>query len=220
MNMIQKEKEEENKRNKKKLKKEKRDNQGKGISFFVELLKTVVLAVLIVVPIKTFLIQPFFVQGSSMQPNFHDGDYLIIREIGYKTTVLAAGNKEIFKVKPFKNVRRQDVIVFKNPQNQNQFFIKRVIGLPGERVVIADGIVKIYNKENPEGFILDEGSYLPADLKTKSSRNFQLKEGEYVVLGDNRNNSSDSRYWGILKKELIVGKVSLRAWPLNNFKFY
>ncbi len=204
---------EENKRQETKNK-----NQEKG--FFLELVKTVILAILIVTPIKMFIIQPFFVHGASMQPNFHDGDYLIVRELGYKTTAIAAGDKNIFTVKPFKKIKRGEVIVFRNPRNQSQFFIKRVIGLPGERVVISGGKIKIYNQENKDGFILNERQYLPANVPTGISRSFNLGNNQYVVLGDNRSNSSDSRYWGALDGDLIIGKVLLRAWPLNDFKIY
>ena len=193
-------------------------NQEKG--FFVELVKTIVLALLIVAPIKMFIIQPFFVHGASMQPNFHDGDYLIVKEFGYKTTAIAAGNKSILTIKPFEKLRRGDVIVFRNPRNQSQFFIKRIVGLPGERVVIANGKIKIYNKDNKSGFILDEKKYLPSDVFTGHSRSFDLNNDQYVVLGDNRRNSSDSRYWGVLNGNLIIGKVLLRAWPINDLKIF
>jgi len=192
--------------------------QEKG--FFIELVKTVILALLIVTPIKMFIIQPFFVHGASMQPNFHDGDYLIVKEFGYKTTAIAAGNKNILTVKPFEKLKREDVVVFRNPRNQSQFFIKRIIGLPGERVVIANGKIRIYNKDNKSGFILDEKEYLPADIFTGHSKDFNLEDNQYVVLGDNRNNSSDSRYWGVLNGDLIIGKVLLRAWPVKDLKIF
>jgi len=212
-----------NKKNKEEIKKIYQTtvhNQSKSINFFVELFKTVILAILIVVPIKMFIMQPFFVDGASMEPNFHDGDYLIVKEFGYKKTVVAAGHKKIFTVTPFKNVDRGEVIVFRNPRNQNQFFIKRVVGLPGERVVIGNGKVRIYSKENPEGFTLKEGKYLPANVKTSPPKTIVAKDGEYVVFGDNRGNSSDSRYWGTLNSDLIIGRVSLRAWPIKDFKLY
>ena len=196
------------------------ENKKQEKGFFIELIKTVLLALLIVTPIKMFIIQPFFVHGASMQPNFHDGDYLIVKEFGYKTTAIAAGDKNILTVKPFKKVKRGNVVVFRNPNNQSQFFIKRIIGLPGEKVVIANGKIKIYNDENKSGFILEEKTYLPANIFTGRSRNFNLNKGEYVVLGDNRNNSSDSRYWGVLDENLIIGKVLLRAWPVRDFKVY
>jgi len=197
-----------------------RASDERGIGFFAELFKTIALAILIVVPIKMFVMQPFFVQGASMEPNFHDGDYLIVRELGYKKTVVAAGSKELFTVKPFKGVDRGEVVVFRNPRNQSQFFIKRIIGLPGERVVIGNGKVRIYNDQNKQGFTLDEGMYIPANVKTAPPKTLTAKNDEYIVLGDNRGNSSDSRYWGALKADLIIGKVSLRAWPIKSFKLF
>ncbi len=190
------------------------------ISFFIELVKTLFLAFLIIIPIRTFVFQPFFVQGSSMKPNFHDGEYLIINELGYKKTVIAAGNKEFFSVDPFKDLKRGDPIVFRYPQNARQFFIKRIIGLPGEHVIIHNGKVAIHNEEYPGGFILNESEYLPNHVKTKGNEEFKLGSNEYAVLGDNRSHSSDSRTWGTLSGDFIVGKVLLRAWPVGEFKFF
>ena len=149
-------------------------NSSKGISFFTELVKIILLAFLIIVPIRTFVFQPFFVQGSSMEPNFHNGEYLIINELGYKRTVIAAADKEFFSVEPFRDLQRGDPIVFRYPRNPSQYFIKRIVGLPGERVLIRSGEVKIYNDENPEGFVLDEGDYLPNHIDTKGDKEFSL----------------------------------------------
>ncbi len=188
-----------------------------GVYFFVEFIKVVVFALLVVVPIKLFIFQPFIVQGSSMEPNFHNREYLIVKEWGYKTTAIAAGNHKFFTVKSYKDIERGTVIVFRSPKNPDKFFIKRVIGLPNERVVISDGKITIFNDQNKEGFVLDESKYLPSGVKTGHPRSFDLGADEYVVLGDNRNNSSDSRYWGVLKKDLIIGKVVVRFWPFKMF---
>jgi signal peptidase I len=193
---------------------------GKGISFFAELVKIVLLALLIIVPIRTFIFQPFFVQGASMEPNFHDGEYLIINELGYKKTVVAAGDKEFFTVDRFKDLQRGDPVVFRYPRNPKQFFIKRIVGLPGETVHIKNGSVTIINDEYPEGLELNEKEYLPSHVETTGKDEFVLGDNEYVVLGDNRSHSSDSRTWGALSGELIVGKVLLRAWPFSKFSFY
>ncbi len=94
-------------------------------AFLWEIIKVLFWAIIIIVPIRTFLLQPFSVQGNSMVPNFQDSDYLIVNEFGYKITDI----KNLFKVDSFKEFKRQDVVVFKFPKNPSQFFIKRVIGL-------------------------------------------------------------------------------------------
>jgi len=195
-------------------------SSGKGISFFTELIKIILLAFLIIIPIRTFIFQPFFVQGSSMEPNFHDGEYLIINELGYKKTVIAAAEKEFFSVDQFKDFQRGDPIVFRYPRNPSQYFIKRIIGLPGERVTIKNEKVTVYNDEHPEGLVLNESEYLPNHIDTKGDKEFSLGPDEYVVLGDNRTHSSDSRTWGVLPGDFIIGKVLLRAWPLDKFTVF
>lgn len=182
--------------------------------FFIEIIKIFILAIVVILPIRMFLFQPFFVQGASMEPNFEDGQYLIVNELGYKETDL-----KVAKVDSFKNLERSEVIVFKYPLNPKQFFIKRVIGLPGERVKIEKGNVFIYNQENTEGIKLEE-TYLPSGLATKGDSDYLLKEDEYFVMGDNRNHSSDSRTWGPIKTSNVIGKVLLRAWPISDAKFF
>ena len=188
--------------------------------FLLEIIKVFILALVIITPIRIFLFQPFFVQGASMEPNFDDGQYLIINELGYKETEIGLGNKNIFSVGSFKDFKRDDVIVFRYPKDPKQFFIKRVIGLPGEKIKISDGKVYVFNKENPEGLILDENGYLPGGLKTKGELAEQLSENEYFVMGDNRDYSHDSRAWGAVDKKFVVGKVLVRAWPFNKTAIY
>lgn len=206
-------------KNKQETKKEE-GAQRKNISFVFEIIKIVLMAFIIIFPIRTFIFQPFFVKGSSMEPNFLNGEYLIINELGYKKTVVAAGEKELFTVDSFKELKRGTPVVFRYPRKPEEFFIKRIIGLPNERVVIKDKKVKIFNEENPVGFFLDERDYIPNHFETRGEEDFILEAGQYVVLGDNRSHSSDSRDWGILSSEYIVGKVLLRAWPVNRFEFY
>lgn len=137
-----------------------------------------------------------------MEPNFEGGDYLIVDEISYRLRSPARG----------------EVIVFKNPQNQSQRFIKRIIGLPGETVEFKAGRIMI--SEDSEKFVpLDELAYLPISTQT-NPRMFEiitLNKDEYFVLGDNRLNSSDSRVFGSLPRENIVGRVVFRAWPFTAF---
>jgi len=171
------------------------------LDFIWEIAKIVIISLAIIIPIRYFLIQPFFVQGASMEPNFEDGDYLIVDEISYR----------------FEAPQRGDVIIFRYPLDQSEFFIKRVIGLPGETIKIQDGRVFVYNQENPQGMILNESQYLP-DAYTAGDMEVTLNPGEYFVLGDNRGSSSDSRRWGVLPRGLIIGKAWIRAWPVSRIK--
>lgn len=184
-------------------------------SFLWEVIKVFFWALIIIVPVRVFLFQPFFVQGASMEPNFENGDYLIINELGYKQSDLNIAGVHIFSANSFKDLSRYDVAVFRYPVNPQQFFIKRVIGLPGERVKVEDGKVTIYNNQNPNGFTLDESKYLSANLFTTGNLNIKLEQDQYFVLGDNRKASYDSRAWGAVPKSDIIGKVLVRAWPVS-----
>ena len=172
----------------------------KFLVFVWEILKVALFSAAIIIPIRYFLIQPFFVKGESMIPNFHDQEYLIIDEISYR----------------FEAPQRGQVIVFRYPRNPQEFFIKRIIGLPGEEVQIKDGKVNIFNTEHPNGLVLDE-KYLPSDLITYNQDETKVKVGpdEFYVLGDNRGASKDSRYFGTVNKSFVIGKVLFRGWPFN-----
>jgi signal peptidase I len=170
-----------------------------------DLIKFAVIALIIVIPIRMFVAQPFLVSGESMFPTFHDGEYLIVDELSY---LLGSPN-------------RGDVIIFRFPGDTKRFFIKRIIGMPNEEVSITDGIVTIINKENPKGFKLDE-PYI--DEKFNTTSNYKTGEGEYFVMGDNRNRSSDSRTWGEptetkLTNKLIIGRAYLRLLPLKEISY-
>jgi signal peptidase I len=169
----------------------------KIVGFVWEVAKIIIIASAIVIPIRYFLFQPFFVKGQSMDPNFGDGDYLIIDEMTYR----------------FRNPQRGEVIVFNYPQDPSQRFIKRVIGLPGETIEIKDGRIYIYKDGKPE--ILDETDYLPQNLETTGNIKITIGENDFFVMGDNRNFSFDSRRFGLLPKGNIIGRVLLRAWPLE-----
>lgn len=168
------------------------------ISFAWELAKIGVIAALIVVPLRLYIFQPFLVKGDSMVPNFHNGDYLIVDELSYR----------------FRSPERGEVIVLKFPYDPSQRFIKRIVGLPGETIEIKDGKVVVYRISSQEAFVLDELPYLGA-LQTPGSVKVQLKEDEYFVLGDNREFSSDSRSWGPLATQYIVGRMLWRVFSLN-----
>jgi signal peptidase I len=200
-------------------KKQKSEEQNEGSHFsgvIWEVVKMVFWVVVIIVPLRVFLIQPFFVQGASMEPNFEDREYLIINELGYKSTDVF----NWFTVNSYKNLERGDVVVFRYPNNPSIFYIKRVIGLPGEKVEIRDNHVIISNSQNPDGFLLDESKYLSPTVETNGNQTVQLKNDEYFVLGDNREHSSDSRSWGSVPERDVVGKVLLRAWPIGKAKLF
>lgn len=168
------------------------------LKFVFEILKTVGIALLIVVPIRYFLFQPFSVDGVSMYPNYNHGDYLIVDEISYR----------------LRDPKRGEVIIFKSPLDESQRYIKRIIGLPGETVNIADGSITIINSEG--SFLLNESEYFFEPVYTDLDTNITLGDGQYFVLGDNRSMSYDSRRWGTVPEENIIGKAWLRIFPLSN----
>ncbi len=182
---------------------------------FFELVKVFLFAALIIIPVKVFLFQPFFVQGSSMEPNFSDGDYLIVSEFGYKTTEVRLGDNLHFSVEAFRDPKRLDVIVFRYPKDPSTFFIKRVIGLPGETVEIKNSKVFIFNEEHPSGFQIDESGFLPKGVTMSETLKVTLGKGEFFVLGDNRQASYDSRAIGPIDEKKIIGRVGVRVWPFS-----
>lgn len=171
---------------------------GQIKSFLFEAVKIIVISLAIIIPIRYFVIQPFYVKGASMEPNFYDREYLIIDEISYR----------------FDNPERGDVIVFRYPKDPKQFFIKRVIGMPGETVKIENGDIYIKDTENQDGYLLDESSYLPKSY-TQGTLETQVEWNEYFVLGDNRSSSLDSRVFGAISRDYIVGRAWIRGWPIE-----
>lgn len=162
-----------------------------------EVLEVVLISLATVFIIRTFLIQPFLVRGASMEPNFSDGNYLLIDEITYR----------------FREPQRGEAIVFRYPQDRRTFFIKRIIGLPGERIIIKNNQIVI-------GGVSLEEDYLSPEIKTSGNIDVVLGPDEYFVLGDNRYNSFDSRNWGKLMRKEITGVVRLRLFPFNQFDVF
>ncbi len=161
----------------------------------LEMLETVAIAVAAVILVRTFVAQPFLVSGSSMEPTFMNGDYLLVDELTYH----------------LRQPERGEVIVLKYPKDPSSYFIKRIIGLPGETVIIKNGIVSIL--DNGKNLVLNE-PYVDQKMATT---NFEetLGPNEYFVMGDNRNFSYDSRSWGPVPSNDVVGMVRLRLWPLQ-----
>lgn len=169
---------------------------GAVVMFLAEVLQIVVIAALIIIPIRLYVVKPFIVKGASMDPSLTDGEYLIIDELGYRI-----GSPE-----------RGHIVVFEPPGNDTQYYIKRVIGLPGETIEIMDGIITISNKEFPNGVILKE-DYIQE--YTHGREMVILGLNEYYVLGDNRDASLDSRQFGPIKEYSIVGRAWLRGLPID-----
>ena len=163
--------------------------------FIWDISKIVIIALLIVAPIRYFIFQPFFVRGQSMEPNFYQGDYLIIDELSYQ----------------FRAPQRGEVIVFKYPQDPSQRYIKRIVGLPGETIKIQEG--RVFIEHDGVTQPLNEEVYLSQYSQTLGDIQMTLYKNEYFVLGDNRPLSADSRRWGVLPEDNIIGRVFLRAWP-------
>lgn len=132
-----------------------------------------------------------------MYPTFHNFDYLFVERVSYY----------------FREPARGEVIVFRFPKNENDYFIKRIIGLPGERVIIEDGKISVLREAGNEPFFLHEEFPFTKDPFTEGNVAMTLGKDEYFVLGDNRAQSFDSRRWGPLTRREIIGKVLLRIWP-------
>lgn len=164
---------------------------------FWELLRFIFVAIIIVLPIRMLVAQPFIVSGSSMFPTFKDNQYLIVDQISYR----------------FEEPARGDVVIFRYPLDPSKFFIKRVIGMPNEVVTITKGVITITTADDEE-LTLDE-PYLEADRESRDTLSVELKDDEYFVMGDNRIASSDSRAWGVLPRKNIVGRALLRLLPVD-----
>lgn len=157
-----------------------------------EIVEVVLISLAAVFVIRTFIAQPFLVSGASMEPNFQDGNYLIIDELTYR----------------FREPERGDVIVFRFPKDTKTFFIKRILGLPGERVVVDNGTIEVSR----------DGESVYREGGTSGAYKGVLKTGQYFVVGDNRYNSFDSRSWGPIEKKHIIGLARLRVLPLTELE--
>ena len=162
-----------------------------------DFLKFAVIAILVVIPVRLFIAQPFVVSGVSMVPAFESGHYLIIDEVSYR----------------FEEPKRGDVVIFRFPPQPSKFLIKRVAALPGETIEIKGENITIRNKEHPNGFLWRQGTV--NERRRTGDQKVVLGENEYFVLGDNRDESADSRLWGPLPRKFIVGRPLVRLFPLD-----
>lgn len=162
--------------------------------FWRELGKLLVIALVVVIPFRIYIAQPFIVDGASMDPTFETSQYLIVDELTYH----------------FRTPERGSVLIFKYPKDPSKYFIKRIIGLPGETVTISDGVVSIKTPNAQTSFALDE-PYVK--FTKKDNLTVVLDSEEYFVMGDNRLSSADSRFWGPLPAKNIIGRPILRVWP-------
>ncbi|MBI4598990.1 signal peptidase I [Candidatus Uhrbacteria bacterium] len=176
---------------------------GGALAFAFEVFRIVVISLAIIWPIRHFLAQPFYVKGASMENTFYDHEYLIIDELSYRLHDPARG----------------EIIVFRYPRDPSEFFIKRVVGLPGEEVEVANGYVTVFTSGYPDGIVLEE-PYLGDAYTPGYVSRVQLGPDEYFVLGDNRDASLDSRVIGAIKRDAIVGRVWLRGLPLSRIAVF
>lgn len=173
---------------------------------FLEVAKVVLIAVAIVLPLRLFVACPFYVKGASMEPNFYDKEYLLVDEISYR----------------FQQPQRGEVIVFRYPQDPREYFIKRIIGLPGETLKMDKGSIYLLQDKSMDKWTKINEAYLPPTDQTFSFDNNQITLGsnEFFVLGDNRDHSRDSRFFGPLDKHYIIGRVILRGLPLKRAQLF
>jgi signal peptidase I len=175
----------------------------KGLgAFFVDTIQTILLAASVFLVFYIFLFRPFQVSGESMDPTFKNREYIMTNLIGLR----------------FEDAKRGDVIVFKAPTDENKDFIKRIMGVPGDRISVKEGKVYINGEKVDEHAYLSDSVYTSGGAFLQEGEEETVPAGSYFVMGDNRPFSSDSREWGFLKKSEIIGKSFFVYWPLNNFR--
>lgn len=173
------------------------------LHFFAETIQTIIITAVVFLLLYVFIIQPHEVSGSSMFPTFKNKEYVLSYLLDAR----------------FNNIKRGDVIVFRSPVDEEKLFIKRVIAVSGDRIKVENGKVQL------NGVLLDETEYLDPSVTTFGGSYLQegiedvVPEGEFFVMGDNRPYSSDSREWGFLENNRIIGRSLVRVWPLTDIKW-
>lgn len=168
--------------------------------FFLDFLETIVVSLAIFAVVYIFLFQPHQVDGRSMEPNFHNAEYILTDKISYRLS----------------SPKRGDVVVFHSPQDNNTDFIKRIVGVPGDMLMVKDGYLYLNGTRLDETYINDPGKVAPGKYM-RDGATVEVPNGQYVVMGDNRLHSSDSREWGLVPAQNIVGRAFFRYWPVDVF---
>lgn len=163
-------------------------------------IQSIVITILLAFLLRVFVVQPFVVEGSSMEPNFHNNQYIIIDKVSYR----------------FRDIQRGEVVVLHPPVDLSQNYIKRIIGLPGETVTVQEGEVFINGTKLEEPYL---GSEQHKTNQFNTTSPVVLGPNDYFVMGDNRGHSSDSRDWGKLDKTAIEGRTWFIVFPLSDFSF-
>ena len=168
--------------------------------FFLDFLETIVVSLAIFAVVYIFLFQPHQVDGKSMEPNFHNGEYILTDKISYRIHA----------------PKRGDVVVFHSPQDERVDFIKRILGVPGDTIKVQSGYIYLNGTKIEEDYVNDPGQVL-AGRFMRENNEIEIPPGQYLVMGDNRNHSSDSREWGLVSTGGIVGRAFFRYWPIAEF---
>ena len=169
-------------------------------AFILDFIETIVVSLAIFAVVYLFLFQPHQVDGRSMEPNFHDKEYILTDKISYR----------------FGEPKRSDVVVFHSPQDERIDFIKRIIGVPGDSLQIKGGYLYINGTKIEENYINDPGQVAQGRF-LKEGAKVDVPAGQFFVMGDNRLHSSDSREWGFVTRDEIVGRAFFRYWPVAQF---
>jgi signal peptidase I len=187
-----------------------------------EYFEALVTAVVLALFVRTFVVQAFKIPTGSMEQNLLIGDHLLVNKLVYGPT--ASGLEHMLL--PVKDIKRLDVIVFKYPEDPERDFIKRVIGLPGETIELRNKRVYVNGRrlEEPYVFYLEDPPPLPEEMTSSGGVQAVARDprieygpvtvppGHYFMMGDNRDNSQDSRYWGFLPRENVKGKALVIYW--------